>query len=337
MSVHLLQEISGLSVGAARVRLGADSRDASLSEISDQLKSLNLAASLARLSSAYGANTYTYELFSDPLRVLGGYATGFEAAIDWLKATRELARRVERGASPRTKGPADPFVAAVLRSAIRWASADLLSRQDEAREKAFEILEKTRDESRRRWPRRLLVDVIKEVERAEALTHQTFTHFDAAARESVGVRSTRRASIWSSVEDKAMQAVAGAETVLERIPRLESLALEDALQSWQDRDSTVLWIRSESPVEIVFTVVGGVAGAAAVLNQLLDLEVKLRTRDLRIQAERKELEEKIEKNAELAQACQSIRASISRGQAPELGIREVTVHESLEQIGEEVS
>ena len=335
MSVYLLQEISGLSVGAARVRLGAGPRDASLGEISDQLKFLDLAASLARLSAANGATSYTHELFSDPIRVLGGYAAGFEAAIDWLEATRELAKRVEQWADPQTKGPADPFVAAVLRSAIRWASADLLSRQDKAREKAFEVLKRTRDDSRRRWPRRLLVDVVKEVERAEALTHQTFTHFDAATGEAVGVRSTKRRAIWSDVEDTARRAVAGAETVLERIPKLEGLALEDALQSWNDRDSTVLWIRSESPVEIVFTVVGGVAGAAAVLNQLLDLEVKLRTRDLRIQAERKELEEKIKKNAEFMEACRSIRASISRGQPQELGIREVTVHESLEQIGEE--
>ncbi|HEY5814770.1 MAG TPA: hypothetical protein VIS95_00335 [Solirubrobacterales bacterium] len=331
MSVDLLQGIAGLSIAVVRVRLGDDRGDPSLDEISAQFKLLDVAASLTRLQGTFTG----FERNHEPVRTLGDIAAGFEASIEWSEATGDLAVAIGRWADPGSKGLADPFIAKVLRSSIRWAISDIVAHQDSARRKTFESLKRIPRDASRKWPRRLLVDVIKEAERAEALTHQALTSFNTAAIEAVGLPWTRRTEVWSAVEEKAHLAATGAHAVAERVPKFEVLAFEDALRTWSDHRSSVLWIRSESPIEIVLTVVGGIAAAAAVLSQLLDLEVKLRTRSLRIHAERKELEEKIEKNTDLIAAYRNVRGSIARGQPPELGLKEVVIHESLDQVGDE--
>jgi hypothetical protein len=93
----------------------------------------------------------------------------------------------------------------------------------------------------------------------------------------------------------------------------------------------VLRITKQSPLEVMVVVAGAIGGLAAVWDKLLDIEVKLRTRDVRIQAARAKLEHEIAQSKHATAACTELRDAFAGTEsAAELPIEEVAIYDNLD-------
>jgi hypothetical protein len=93
----------------------------------------------------------------------------------------------------------------------------------------------------------------------------------------------------------------------------------------------VLRIRHESPVELIVALVGGAGGLVAVLNQILDLEIKLKTRHKREEVTQANLERELAESEQAARAARALRPVLGKLESEELALGSIVAYDNFEQ------
>lgn len=114
-----------------------------------------------------------------------------------------------------------------------------------------------------------------------------------------------------------------------------ALALLPTLAYGPGEDLPILKIKQESPLEIVVILIGSAGALVAVLNGLLDVQIKYKTRKEKERAERSRLERELAEDEAKTEAMKKLRVTLSAHEPPQLKMQEFAVFDSLEEAFED--
>jgi len=264
----------------------------------------------------------------EPLKKAGTVGGFFAAAFDWVDALEDVARGIEAVATTLkvTRPAGEPFYAAPVLNRLSAETDAPLSRAKDAEGRALALAAQSGRRSRRHaserpveqdtaepeWLRHLLSDAASQIQSARvtvARSRRTFSQgvVDAAtSSDSRHPQSLSRAAI-----NRSSKTARQCRELRMMLSKIRPVALDAGLQPYLIAEPEVFRIRYESPLELVIAVVGGAGAVVALVQQLLDLEVRIRTRKLRIDAEKLELEKKLEGHKEAREALADVRAGLT--------------------------
>jgi hypothetical protein len=303
------------STPVARLIMGDDDlRPPFLSEIQSQLQ---ITQAILQLAHAVVLDL-TMDREVRALARASGMVRGVESALEWAASEFEmLSRRPEAGRDPgrvfsfqanqiKTNLEADPSLPGSL------LAVSVVGLAIEAAKEMKNLREAAEDE-------------MKNLRKAAE------EEIDKLEQESQSIGDDTRESPWVMELTIRGEAEKKAEGRYKEALRARSMAVAAIPEICAVDQVPVLRIRHESPVELIVALVGGAGALVAILQQLLDLEIKFKTRKERERAERAHLERKMAEDEEATRAVLELGETLSKQQSSELPIRSVTVYDTLDQ------
>lgn len=299
------------SVALARIRWNAPPRDPLLHEVINQFAAIELALSLSRMVAEAAAREDHKPSSFSPIFDL-------EQILGTLTQMREWAIRNEQVAGLiGGMEPEAPLSDVSTRlSALKAERAEMRN----ASQRAVRRIAQGGSTHQWRWVSSLLEASAVAIREAELQVDE------AAFKIHSLLRSPRRADLqaaeWSSC--KELTESAGSASRLAREMTEQSWEYSQKALSRRDHDP-VRRITYESPIELVIVITGAVGALVAVLDHLLAIRVKFKTRDAAEQAERARLEREISEDHAAKAAIERLQRQLNNRDKTELTIQEIVV------------
>jgi hypothetical protein len=285
----------------------------------NQLQSVTFLASLS-VALDFSSQTYPTARFA-PLEAAGAVVGFSSAAASWMAQELNVAETILAVATSAVDPAEDeerPPASAMI-DRLRKQTERTLKYRDAAKyatfAKAAAVASQTSPYQpgwgRKPWARRLVAGPLSEAEEAATMVAEVERSFPLFVAEAeAGAEAERPAGIWGRVAGRATLASARCRTVYSVLSKTQWLAADAALEPFLPSEAQVLRISYASPLEMVVAVVGSLGAAVALFDQLLDIEVKLRTRSSRIEAEEAKFREEIRRSGRAQDALEDIRTGL---------------------------
>jgi hypothetical protein len=300
---------------ADRIRSGSDSASV--------IGYLRILTFVARLSAAAaGTPDRPPSMSSEPLQAVGAVAGFFAASASWISAMQDTADWVGHVTADALslERSVEALSAEILTDRLASVTATTRKRAENSAEATFSRATllgvhprpKATEAADWRQPQRIVADSISELEEVRRTVDSLQEAFgqsaiDAAASSDPETTTREREAMIA----RASSAVDHCRAVRIALSHAQQAALDAALEPFLATEPEILRLSYESPLELVMAIVGGIGGCVSICGRILDLEVKLRTRSLRIRAEQLEWEDKIESHEQTREALSDIRAGLS--------------------------
>jgi hypothetical protein len=117
--------------------------------------------------------------------------------------------------------------------------------------------------------------------------------------------------------------------------RRTALELLPAFVYGPGEDLPIFRMKQESPLEVVVILIGSAGALVALLNGLLDVQVKYKTRKEKARAERSRLERELAEDEARLEAVNNLKMTFSANEPERLKMQDFTVFDSLEEAFED--
>lgn len=177
------------------------------------------------------------------------------------------------------------------------------------------------------WLNEVVEGALRIAQEAERRTDEGLQNYERATHAAEGKRIV-------SVEEWGL--VAGSMEAAMEFSDASLVAVQSAAASGiaslpDERDLPVLRISYQSPVELVLAVSGSIGALVAILDRLLSVSVRFKSREDEVEAERARLRRLIAEDDAARLAFDRLADTVSKSEPPALRVKDVFVGEQPEQ------